>query len=258
MPPTSQDYARTQYATPARLNTRISIHEKYSVNRQGFGPWILEQYDLRSGMRVLELGCGTGSMWQGRLDRLGPGTTLLLSDCSPGMVAAAREALGAHPQVSYAEIDIQDIPFPAASFDAVIANMMLYHVPDLPRALTEVRRVLRPGGKFYCATYGEHGMIDYLSGLLPGLLPADAIGKAFTLQNGAEKLRGCFDQVERRDYPDALRVTDLDDLLDYLASLQSLRGLSPEDRERLRAALAAHMRDGALTIPKEYGLFICA
>ena len=56
-----------QYRTPENLNTRISIHEKYSVNRQPFGEWILSNYTLGPDDRILELGCGTADMWKGRL-----------------------------------------------------------------------------------------------------------------------------------------------------------------------------------------------
>ena len=54
-----------QYATSTNLNTRISIHDKYSTNKQGFGNWIFSHYEIDDGARVLELGCGTGSMWKG-------------------------------------------------------------------------------------------------------------------------------------------------------------------------------------------------
>ena len=60
-----QNVIRNQYATSARLETRISIHEKYSRNKQPFGEWIVCHYHLQPGEQVLELGCGTGSMWKG-------------------------------------------------------------------------------------------------------------------------------------------------------------------------------------------------
>ena len=50
-----------QYKTPENLNTRISIHEAYSINPQPFGDWITSHYDIRPGNNVLELGCGTGT-----------------------------------------------------------------------------------------------------------------------------------------------------------------------------------------------------
>lgn len=57
---------KQQYSTADNLNTRISIHQKYSVNRQGFGNWIFSNYQIYKGMSVLELGCGTGEMWLGK------------------------------------------------------------------------------------------------------------------------------------------------------------------------------------------------
>lgn len=51
---------KEQYKTSANLNTRISIHQKYSVNKQGFGSWIFSQYRFRENDRILELGCGNG------------------------------------------------------------------------------------------------------------------------------------------------------------------------------------------------------
>ena len=62
---------KKQYATSTNLNKRISIHDKYSTNKQGFGNWIVSQYRLEPGMKVLELGCGTGSMWAGRGELIG-------------------------------------------------------------------------------------------------------------------------------------------------------------------------------------------
>ena len=49
---------KKQYSSTENLNTRISIHEKYSTNKQGFGNWIFEHYDLGEDSNILELGCG--------------------------------------------------------------------------------------------------------------------------------------------------------------------------------------------------------
>ena len=57
---------RKQYSTADKLNTRISIHSRYSTNRQGFGNRITSHYQIREGMSVPELGCGTGEMWAGK------------------------------------------------------------------------------------------------------------------------------------------------------------------------------------------------
>ena len=141
----------TQYATSARLETRISIHEKYSRNQQPFAEWIVSHYDLAPGEQVLELGCGTGSMWRGVT--LPESCHVTLTDFSAGMLETAK-ASTAHLAADYAVVDAQDIPYPDAAFDVVIANMMLYHVPDIGKALAEIRRVLKPGGRFLAATFG--------------------------------------------------------------------------------------------------------
>ena len=85
--------AKEQYATSQKLSTRISIHEKYSVNKQGFGNWILSHYNIRSGAKLLELGCGTGSIWVGHEDMIRKCSRFVLSDFSAGMLQTAREAL---------------------------------------------------------------------------------------------------------------------------------------------------------------------
>ncbi len=249
-----EQVVKAQYKRPQHLNTRISIHQKYSVNKQGFGPWIVTHYDIHDGMKVLELGCGTGDMWVGYLDLLQGSSQLLLTDLSQGMLEAAQDHLGQHPGVSYRLVDIQSIPYPDHTFDMVLAHMMLYHVPDLDRGLCEVRRVLKPGGKFHCATYGEHGMLAYLAALLHGSVQ-DTAGKTFTLQNGQRILERFFDNVRRFTYEDALAVTNLDDLVDYLDSLPSRAPWSDEERERIKQHLSRHMKDGVLRLPKEYGMF---
>ena len=245
-----------QYATSANLNTRISIHDKYSTNKQGFGNWIYSHYEIADGARVLELGCGTGSMWKGHDELIEKCGELVLSDFSDAMVETTRQTVGAHPNITYRSIDIQNIPYDTATFDAVIANMMLYHVPDLSKALAEVRRVLKQNGKFYCATYGEHGIIEYLSKLLGEYGVEDNVNKNFTLQNGEAILSSVFKNIKKVNYEDSLAVTNIADLVDYIYSLSSMSSLSSQPREKIQALLQSHMVKGVLTVPKEYGMFI--
>ena len=244
-----------QYKTAERLNRRISLHDRYSVNKQGFGNWIFERYRFRNGNSILELGCGTASMWVRK--ELPEGCTLYLTDLSEGMLDAARKHTAHLRQARFQRTDIQDIPFEENVFDHVIANMMLYHVPDIQLGLEEVRRVLKPGGTFYCATYGENGVMAYLSDLLGRFGVHDPLNRRFTLQNGDLTLKQHFSFVSRADYPDALAVTDPEDLADYLYSLGSMANLNPAYRPEIVDALRKEMKDGVLTMPKEYGMFIC-
>lgn len=245
-----------QYATSANLNTRISIHDKYSTNKQGFGNWIYSHYEIKDGARVLELGCGTGSMWKGHDELIKKCSELVLSDYSDAMVETTRQTIGELPNITYRSIDIQNIPYDDASFDVVIANMMLYHVPDLTKGLSEVQRVLKPNGKFYCATYGEHGIIEYLSKLLGEYGVEDNINKNFTLQNGEAILSSVFKNIKKENYEDSLAVTNISDLVDYIYSLSNMSALSSQPREKIQTLLQNHMVNGVLTVPKEYGMFI--
>ena len=244
-----------QYQNSNKLSTRISIHDKYSTNKQGFGNWITSQYEIEEGMKVLELGIGTGSMWVGKSDLAKKCSRLVLSDFSEGMLQKAQETLKDMEGIEYRVIDIQDIPFEDDSFDIVIANMMLYHVPDLDRGLSEVRRVLKAGGSFYCATYGENGIMEYVENLFENTAGKRDPNYSFTLQNGAERLSRFFADVQRLDYEDALEVTNLEDLADYVSSLGGMSALQQVPRETMLEVVQKHTKDGVLHVPKEYGMF---
>lgn len=247
---------KQQYATANNLNTRISIHDKYSTNKMGFGNWIVSNYRIDKGASVLELGCGTGDMWKGRESLIRSCSRLILSDFSDGMVATTKEVVGDFENIEYKVLDIQKISYEDDSFDVVIANMMLYHVPNIEKGLAEVRRVLKKGGIFYCATYGEHGIIEYLSKILSEYGVEDRINKNFTLQNGDEILRTTFSEVKKIEYIDSLAVTNIDDMVDYIYSLSSMTSLSSVPKQVIKDILIKNTTDGILYVPKEYGMFI--
>jgi ubiquinone/menaquinone biosynthesis C-methylase UbiE len=253
----NQKTVKEQYANASNLNTRISIHQKYSTNKMGFGNWIFSNYKITEGMKVLELGCGTGDMWKGHEDLMSKCSKIILSDFSEGMLENAKTNIGSNANVEYQIIDIQNIPYDAESFDIVIANMMLYHVPDMARGLSEVRRVLKKHGAFYCATFGEHGIMEFLSHTLNAYGVEDTVNKNFTLQNGKEILEPFFSDVQRLNYEDSLAVTEIDDLIGYIYSLSSMTTLSSVPKEEIREVLAKHMENGVLRVPKEYGMFCC-
>lgn len=246
-----------QYKTSQNLCTRISIHEKYSTNPQPFGDWIMSHYKIEPGYRILELGCGTGDMWKGKLSLLDCGAHLTLTDFSAGMLENTKANTGGCPHVDYGVVNIESIPYDDNTFDMVIANMMLYHVPDLHKGLSEVRRVLKPGGYFYCATYGEHGIMEYVNETLKEYSVSGSIGKTFTLQNGGASLEKHFDDVVRLIREDGLAITDVSDFVDYVLSMSSLTGLEDKDSNTLMKAFEKKCVDGILFVPKEYGMFIC-
>ncbi len=251
-----------QYADGTNLSIRTSLHAKYSTNKLGLAAWLFEQYQFADGYQILELGCGNGGQWEGRLESLPAHCHLILSDFSQGMVEAAKAKYGDSPHVFFAQADIQSLGYQDESFDVVIANHMLYHVPELSKALSEVSRVLKKGGTFYASTNGSGGMQSFLRDAIRHIAPdstAFAQTFSFTLQNGASLLKEHFSKVSRLDYEDSLSITQTQDLMDWLRSTTAISAFDEKDSDgAFEYFEALRKKDGAINIPKECGLFVCA
>ena len=244
---------KEQYQKSDNLKTRISIHDKYSTNKMGLGNWYFTIFKIENGMRILELGCGTGSMWMEHKDVIEKCEKAVFSDLSEGMLAEAKRNIGESANTEYKVIDIQEIPFEDEYFDVVIANYMLYHVPDIDKAVSEVSRVLKKGGHFYAGTTGENGIMETISEML-GL--GVVYLNTFSLKNGEEQLAPYFSKVEIERYEDSLEVTNIDDLMEYIYSGITFKNACKLSREKVRNKLISYMEDGVLRLPKDPGMFV--
>ncbi len=134
-----------QYKTDANLRARMNLHRRFGAHAIPWQQWVFAKLALPDSAHVLEIGCGPGALWQENAACLLPGWTIVLSDLSPGMVEQARRNLQPSGQpvdssFQYIVGDVQSIPCVTGVFDVVIANHMLYHVPDRVRALAEIAR----------------------------------------------------------------------------------------------------------------------
>ncbi|MGB7538773.1 MAG: methyltransferase domain-containing protein [Anaerolineales bacterium] len=257
-----KQYLSDQYRDAANLNARIVLHKRFSINPYGWLRWVFDRISLPPVNRILELGCGPGGLWGENADRIPRGWEITLSDASPGMLEQARASLEAAGRpFRFEVIDAQSIPFPDGTFDAVIANHMLYHVPDRKKALREIRRVLRPGGRFFASTIGN-GHLRELADLAIQFDPAlvswggPSLAKdTFTLENGAAQIAPLFNDVSLHRYEDALVITEPAPLVDYV--LSGRIKLDGEERAKFVRYVEQEMerRGGVFRVTKESGLF---
>jgi ubiquinone/menaquinone biosynthesis C-methylase UbiE len=119
---------------------------------------------------------------------------------------------------------VQHLLAPDASYDAVLALWMLYHVSDLDRGLAEVRRVLRPGGSFVAVTNGDEHIAE-----LRREAGGDAVRTTFSRENGEASLRRHFDVVTRQDIETRAVFSDRDKALAYLDSSNEEIDWSPPE-----------------------------
>jgi len=138
-----------------------------AVARQTVGP-MLDAARVTRGMRVLDICCGPGMLAAGALERGAEAGGL---DFSKEAVELAHRLV---PNGRFQQGDAQSLPFPAASFDAVLCGYGLMHVPEPAAALREMLRVLRPGGRAALSVW-------------------DAAGVGFTLVYEAVRARGSID-----------------------------------------------------------------
>jgi ubiquinone/menaquinone biosynthesis C-methylase UbiE len=210
---TDQTYLlQDQYQDATNLDARVQLHLLFSTNKYGWQRWCFDQCALPADAHVLEIGCGPAHLWTMNLDRVPPGWCITLSDFSSGMLEQAERNLGSHTAAFRFEIaDAQRLPFEANTFDAVIANHMLYHVPDRARALAEMQRVLKPGGTIYLATNGLKHLRE-LDDLQHRFDPQADFGwsqlapQFFSLDTSGAEVAQFFEDVHIVCYEDALNV----------------------------------------------------
>ena len=254
------NYVNNQYRTASNLNTRIRLHQEFSTNKYGWQRWLFDQFKFMPQSRILELGCGAGNLWLENLDRIPAELEIILSDFSEGILGQAQQNLrNSSSFFQFKVIDAQSIPFDNASFDIVIASMMLYHVPDRSKALSEIKRVLKPTGRFYSSTGGCNHLKE-LSDLISrfdfqlsswGNLTSDT----FSLENGPAQLGDYFANVSLYRYADSLIVTDANLLTDYI--LSGRIELSSDQQLDLAKFVEQELKanDGKFYITKDSGVF---
>jgi SAM-dependent methyltransferase len=258
---TDQQYLKTdQYKDSSNLNARVEIHRRFSTNPYGWFNWVFDRLlKLPKKTKILELGCGPAYIWKECSNRIPAGWDITLSDLSSGMLDSAwRNLVVTGRAYNFKEIDAQSIPFADETFDAVIANHMLYHVPDKAKALAEIKRVLKIGGHFFATTVGDNHLkeiTDWFRRIHKSEV-WDSFANLFTLENGLAQLKPFFPNVTLSRYEDNLHVTELEPLIAYFRSGVRAGELSEDEFAKLQVDLKKELKEkGRIFITKDSGLF---
>jgi SAM-dependent methyltransferase len=247
-----------QYRDSSRLARRANIH-KYGSSPIGWFDWVAREAGLPAEGKVLDVGCGPGWMWAG--GAFPTGLALTLVDLSEGMVAEALarvRSLDRYRAVEGRLADAAALPFPDASFDAVLACHMLYHVPDTGRALDEMVRVLRPGGLLAVTTNDRNNMGEMyaLGHAAFGGTASDPSGLSFGIEAAEDALSRRLEHVRTAIFSDELRVTDGEDIVAALTSYPPGSEASAAQVEALGTMIAQEMalNGGVFRIGKRQAL----
>ncbi|MFR7590510.1 MAG: MerR family transcriptional regulator [Longibaculum sp.] len=249
-----------QYKNSTNIDIRIKLHEKYSMNPTHWFEWMFSQYHLDNGMKVLEIGCGNGKLWQRNFDRI-PKIQLVLSDISQGMLDDAKNNLKYVNNIEYHCFDCHHIPYDNETFDIVIANHVLFYVHDIDQVLNEIQRVLKNDGIFYCSTYGRNHMKE-ITDLVKEFNPKITLSNlklydVFGLENGKDVLKKYFQNIDVLFHDDFLLVNNADDIINYILSCHGNQSeYILKDYTSFKNYMEKKVKN-EIKITKSAGMFIC-
>jgi ubiquinone/menaquinone biosynthesis C-methylase UbiE len=207
-----------EYADETRLRRRASAYTGAHTALDARVPAVAAVVEARPA-RVLEVGCGWGELaeWLAR----DTAAQVVAVDLSERMVELAR-ARGVDAQVG----DVQELPFADGSFDVAVAAWMLYHVPDLDRSISELARVLRPGGILVAVTNSRYHLLE-----LRELIGSGPSTLSFNRENGEELLGRHFARMRREDVNGRLEFAHRGEVEEYVRasiSMSPFAGRLPE------------------------------
>lgn len=267
---TDEEKINEQYLDSSNLEKRIRIHD-YSTATEEWMEWVFNKMNLQSGMTILELGCGTGLLWLKNIHKLPQGIHLVLTDRSEGMLAETKENIKPYQAllnernvtIEYQIMDANDLSLKQQTYDAVIANHMLYHVKNRDACLQTIAKALKPNGAFFCSTVGNahmkemHELVANFDSRIE--MPSAHFTVAFRLENASQQLEKHFTTIERHDHENDLIVDDADVIYDYIDSYPGNAHfiLSQRGNELLELIESKLEKEGAIFIHKSTGMFIC-
>jgi len=219
----SEKVLRQKFIDSSNLSAEIKLIDQLDSNKNWY-EWVFEQLDFKDGERVLEFGCGEGALWYKNKPRSPQSLDVTLTEVTDDLLNCAKQnLLNKFPHFKYEVTQLETLAFPDESFDVIIANHVLFFSKKVDMILTEINRVLKKGGRFYCSTIAKEHMKE-IEVLLRNYDKSINLGKSEKLENfGYEKakslLKEQFEQVKCEYYDDELAIHCTDELLNYIYSI---------------------------------------
>lgn len=260
-------YLADQYSDSEKLRIRQETHALYSRQTGRFFDWMVAQVAVTPGQTLADIGCGHGAY---HASLAAAGARITAVDASNGMVAEAYRLAQRNGWSVFAlQADAQALPLADGGFDRVMANHMLYHVPDQLAALRELRRIVRPGGRVLLATMAADSSrllhdLHAAAAAEVGLVALPDVGVRFNLSH-LPLVRSVFPTARVLEWEDAFLFPDVESVLRYYATgFVDYVDAPPRDRSHrplLMEAMAARVADilavdGVLCVPKTAGCFV--
>lgn len=219
-----------QYKESENLQKRINIHA-YSTSKTEWYQWVIDGLQLKSGMKILEIGCGNGMLWTAMRHQLPKNIQIFLTDRSENMLQSAKNNIEEYVelfereniQFTFIQKDAEKFDFEEEGFDRIIANHMLYHVSNENRnkLLKTCEGLLKRDGMLYASTVGKTHLQELFSlvrGFDDEIDMASWMTENFELETGGEQLKQVFSKVISEEQQNDLLVPDPQAVFDYVES----------------------------------------
>ncbi|WP_459500089.1 class I SAM-dependent methyltransferase [Bacillus sp. C1] len=261
---------KRQYAVSNHLQTRINTHKKYEEQRVDLDEIVIDHLQLQGTEKVLEVGCANGKFLallqkkghKGPLTGLDQSTTMLRE--------ATMNGAQQHVNIEWKLGDATKLPFPADSYDWIIARHMLYHMTDVEKNIQGFHKVISPEGRFLATTNSKISlprMDEICNKMLVAFdLPEKSLSASpFCLENGKQLLQSVFQTVEETVIHNALLFRHATPIVSYISSMfPSLNipddvHLHSEMKEWLTTEIENELflHDGVWRDPKTLAIYRC-